>query len=100
MIYSTKTSGRETPVPSPMSHSSASPESQGWTWSSSRVVSRAASTSDVVEQVFREAQDAGIQGTPTFFINGQILAGAQSLEAFEQVIEEELAKAGGQTEGA
>jgi protein-disulfide isomerase len=55
---------------------------------------------DVVEQVFREAQDAGIQGTPTFFINGRILVGAQPLEAFEQVIEEELAKAGGQAEGA
>ena len=55
---------------------------------------------DVVEQVFREAQDAGIQGTPTFFINGRILVGTQPLEAFEQVIEEELAKAGGQAEGA
>jgi protein-disulfide isomerase len=50
---------------------------------------------NVVEQVFREAQDAGIQGTPTFFINGRILVGAQPLEAFEQVIEEELRKAEG-----
>ncbi len=50
---------------------------------------------NVVEQVFREAQDAGIQGTPTYFINGRILVGAQPLEVFEQVIEEELAKAGG-----
>ena len=50
---------------------------------------------DVVEQVFREAQDAGIQGTPTFFINGRILIGAQPLEAFEQAIEEELGKAEG-----
>ena len=55
---------------------------------------------DVVEQVFREAQDAGIQGTPTFFINGRILVGAQPLEAFEQLIEEELAKTGGQAESA
>jgi protein-disulfide isomerase len=50
---------------------------------------------DVVEQVFREAQDAGIQGTPTFLINGRIIVGAQPLEAFEQVIEEELRKAEG-----
>jgi len=50
---------------------------------------------DVVEQVFREAQDAGIQGTPTFLINGRILVGAQPLEVFEQMIEEELRKAEG-----
>jgi protein-disulfide isomerase len=50
---------------------------------------------DVVEQVFREAQDAGIQGTPTFLINGRIIVGAQPLEAFEQVIDEELRKAEG-----
>ena len=55
---------------------------------------------DIVEQVFREAQDAGIQGTPTFLINGRILVGAQPLEVFEQMIEEELARAGGQAEGA
>jgi len=50
---------------------------------------------DIVEQVFREAQDAGIQGTPTFLINGRILMGAQPLEVFEQMIEEELRKAEG-----
>ena len=50
---------------------------------------------DIVEQVFREAQDAGIQGTPTFWINGRILVGAQPLEVFEQLIEEELRKAEG-----
>ena len=55
---------------------------------------------DIVEQVFREAQDAGIQGTPTFLINGRIIVGAQPLEVFEQMIEEELARAGGQAEGA
>ena len=50
---------------------------------------------DIVEQVFREAQDAGIQGTPTFLINGRILVGAQPLEVFEQMIEEEIRKAEG-----
>jgi protein-disulfide isomerase len=43
----------------------------------------------VVNRVFREAQDAGIQGTPSFSINGRILVGPQPLETFEQVIEEE-----------
>jgi len=33
---------------------------------------------------------AGASGTPTFFINGQILVGAQPFSAFEQVIEAEL----------
>ncbi len=49
----------------------------------------------VVEEVFRQAQDAGIQGTPTFFINGRVLVGSQPLEVFEQMIEEEAQKAGG-----
>jgi protein-disulfide isomerase len=47
----------------------------------------------VVEKVFREAQDAGIQGTPSFSINGRILVGAQPLGVFEQAIEQELRKA-------
>jgi protein-disulfide isomerase len=61
---------------------------------------KASKYEDVVEHTFLEAQDAGIQGTPTFWINGRILVGAQPLEAFEQLIEEELSKAGGQTESA
>ncbi len=54
----------------------------------------------VVQRDLREAQDAGIQGTPSFTVNEQVLVGPQPLEAFEQVIEEELRKAGGGTEGA
>ncbi|MCA1731916.1 MAG: thioredoxin domain-containing protein [Actinobacteria bacterium] len=42
----------------------------------------------VVDRDFREAQDAGIQGTPSFSINGQRLVGSQPLETFEQAIEE------------
>jgi protein-disulfide isomerase len=47
----------------------------------------------VVQSDFREGQNAGIQATPSFNINGQMLVGPQPLEAFEQVIEEELRKA-------
>ena len=54
----------------------------------------------VVQRDLREAQDAGIQGTPSFYINEQRLVGPQPLEAFEQAIEEELQKVGGGTEGA
>ena len=49
----------------------------------------------VVQSDLREAQNAGIQGTPSFTINGQRLVGPQPLEVFEQVIKAELAKAGG-----
>ena len=41
----------------------------------------------------REGQQAGLRGTPSFLINGQLLAGAHPFEMFEQVIEEELEKA-------
>jgi protein-disulfide isomerase len=35
----------------------------------------------------------GVMATPTFFINGRYLAGAQPIEAFSTLIDEELAKA-------
>ena len=44
----------------------------------------------VINTVFREAQDAGVQGTPSFTVNGRKLVGPQPVEAFEQVIEEEV----------
>ncbi len=43
---------------------------------------------EVVEEDFREAQEAGVQGTPSFMINGRTLVGAQPVETFSQVIEE------------
>jgi len=39
------------------------------------------------------ARDLGASGTPSFFINGRSLRGAQPFEAFKAVIDEELAKA-------
>jgi protein-disulfide isomerase len=40
----------------------------------------------------REAGAAvGVSGTPAFFINGRLLSGAQPLEKFKEVIDEELA---------
>lgn len=47
----------------------------------------------VVQRDLREGQDAGVQATPSFNINRQILVGPQPLETFERVIEEELRKA-------
>ncbi len=43
---------------------------------------------EVVEEDFPEAQEAGVQGTPSFMINGRTLVGAQPVETFSQAIEE------------
>lgn len=37
------------------------------------------------------ANDAGVNGTPAFFINGRALSGAQPFEEFKKVIDDELA---------
>src|SRR5690606_25148160 len=39
------------------------------------------------------ARSLGASGTPTFFINGRNLRGAQPFEAFRALIDEELARA-------
>ncbi len=36
------------------------------------------------------ANEAGVSGTPAFFINGRMLSGAQPFEAFKRIIDEEL----------
>ena len=41
----------------------------------------------VVGEDFREGQERGVSGTPTFVINGQTLVGLQSLSVFERTIE-------------
>jgi protein-disulfide isomerase len=49
------------------------------------------------QQIEADAADAGrlgATGTPTFFINGRTLVGAQPFDAFKRVIDEELKKAG------
>jgi predicted DsbA family dithiol-disulfide isomerase len=38
------------------------------------------------------ARELGVSGTPSFFINGRFLSGAQPYAAFARVIDEELAK--------
>ena len=37
-------------------------------------------------------REAGVSGTPGFFINGRTLEGAQPIEAFKRIIDEELAR--------
>jgi protein-disulfide isomerase len=45
-----------------------------------------------VKDDFSLGQNIGVSGTPTFFINGRQLVGAQPFEAFKTIIEEELNK--------
>ena len=44
-----------------------------------------------VDKDVAEGNQAGVTGTPAFFINGRALEGAQPFEAFKRVIDEELA---------
>jgi protein-disulfide isomerase len=47
----------------------------------------------VVQQDLNEGAQLGLTGTPTFFINGREISGNQPSEAFEAIIDEELATA-------
>lgn len=49
-------------------------------------------TVSLVQQNHDEANTLGVTGTPTFVINGRPIIGAQPLEAFVQVIDEELGR--------
>jgi protein-disulfide isomerase len=46
-----------------------------------------------VDTDMRDGSNAGVSGTPAFFINGRFLGGAQPFEAFQRIIDEELARA-------
>jgi protein-disulfide isomerase len=41
-----------------------------------------------VAEDFHKGQQSGVSGTPTFVINGEVLAGGQPLEVFEDAIEQ------------
>jgi protein-disulfide isomerase len=49
---------------------------------------------DAVEQDMSEGRALGVTGTPTFFINGRRLVGAQPVEAFREAVRAALAEAG------
>ncbi len=46
----------------------------------------------VVDADIKMGNDAGVNGTPAFYINGRMISGAQPFEAFKKIIDEELAK--------
>ena len=45
-----------------------------------------------VQKDFQEGQAAGVRGTPSFFINGVYVRGAQPWDVFKEIIDAELAK--------
>jgi len=47
-----------------------------------------------VDADFREAFEIGVYGTPTFFINDQVVVGPRTFEEFRQIIDRELGEAG------
>ena len=46
----------------------------------------------VVDADIKMGNDAGVNGTPAFFINGRLISGAQPFDAFKKIIDEELAR--------
>jgi protein-disulfide isomerase len=47
-----------------------------------------------VAQDIAAARAQGISGTPAFFVNGRLLSGAQPFERFQEIIDDELRRAG------
>jgi len=49
-------------------------------------------TAAIVEENRRVGNEAGVNGTPAFFVNGILISGAQPFDAFKEVIDVELAQ--------
>jgi protein-disulfide isomerase len=50
-----------------------------------------AATAAAIQADMAAGAAVGVSGTPAFFVNGRVLTGAQPLEAFKQIIDEEIA---------
>jgi protein-disulfide isomerase len=55
-----------------------------------RVCLESGQSGEQVRQNQWEGRQAGVQGTPSFLINGQLLSGAHSFDDFQRIIEAEL----------
>jgi protein-disulfide isomerase len=44
----------------------------------------------VVDSHRKAGEEAGVSGTPAFFVNGRLISGAQPLEAFRAIVDKEL----------
>jgi predicted DsbA family dithiol-disulfide isomerase len=47
----------------------------------------------IVQEEQAQLAAVGVRGTPAFFINGRYLSGAQPIENFKRIVDEELKKA-------
>ena len=47
-----------------------------------------------IRESFDAGAEAGVTGTPAYFVNGRLISGAQPFEAFREVIDSELERAG------
>ena len=47
----------------------------------------------IVQQDMNDLRQVGTRGTPAFYINGRFLSGAQPIQSFKTIIDEELKKA-------
>ena len=54
------------------------------------VCTKSVAIKDRIMADYNEGQSVGVRGIPHFFINGKALSGAQPIEAFTKLIEEEL----------
>lgn len=45
-----------------------------------------------IQAEMRIGSEAGVTGTPAFFVNGRFLSGAQPFDAFKKIIDEELSR--------
>lgn len=45
-----------------------------------------------IERDMAQGQELGVKSTPTFFVNGVMVTGAQPIEAFSEIIDEQLAQ--------
>jgi len=48
----------------------------------------------LIEQDYRAGLEAGVQSTPTFVVNGELLVGAQPFEVWQKTLDSALEKAG------
>lgn len=48
---------------------------------------------NAINRDFQEAQQLGVQSTPTFLVNGEAIMGAESYESFKAIIDQELKSA-------
>jgi len=53
-----------------------------------------------IKKDLQDGNRVGVTGTPAFFINGRIISGAQPLEAFARIIDDELSRDGAAQSGA